>query len=124
MLETFLRAELLRIPMQHWSEYFPAQVAVLRFLETTHKKNIELTGAGFDEEGPYLRGRGIDWFADVLWQREDVLELVDTIMTEVVLDIKNRPSDFRHTPQEVRINSTLAAELEKLIIEQASLAFQ
>jgi hypothetical protein len=122
MLEQILRKELLAIPAEHWSHYFPAQVAILRFLAERYEGKVELTAAGFNREGPYVRGKGIGWFADVLWQQEDVLELVDRVMTNVVVDLKQRPASELDNLSHVVLDSDLVAQLERQIIEKADKA--
>jgi hypothetical protein len=124
VLEEFLRKELLTIPMVHWSHYFPAQVAVLRFLQARYAGRVELASAGFDSEGPYVRGKGIAWFADVLWEKEDVIQLVDRIMTDVVLDLKRQPPSELDTPSDVTLDPSVIAKLERRIVEEADAAIR
>ncbi len=59
---------------------------------------------------------------DELRQQEDILELVDTIMTEVVLDLKRKPTQPFHTPTEVALDATRLALLEARIVEETDRA--
>lgn len=90
-LAAYIHQELLSVPREHWSECFPLQLALWRFLEHTRPGTLELTRAGFDDEGPYFVGRGAEWFYETLWD-ESVAELAEMILTPVVVSIEEKPS--------------------------------
>jgi hypothetical protein len=118
----FLRIELTTIPVEHWKDYFPLQVAVLRFLGVRYPGKVALTRAGFDKAGPYVAGQGINWFADDLWTQEDILELADLLLTGVVVDLKRRYPEGVDTPTSVLLDADMAARLERRIVEEADKA--
>jgi hypothetical protein len=86
-----IRAELLTIPLEHWSQLFPVQVALWRFLEEARPGTLTLKRAGFDRNGPYFAGSGADWFSDVLWD-DEAFDFALAILDPVVIHLKGLPS--------------------------------
>jgi hypothetical protein len=118
MLEEFLHRELTAIPVEHWRDCFPAQVALMRFLQAIYPDKVELSRAGVDEDGPYLAGRGVAWFGDYLWNDELVLEAVDQIMTATVLELKERyPEGIEYAP-DVPLHSESVKQLEEMVLQR------
>ena len=115
-LEELVRRELRAIPLEHWSQYFPVQVAVLRFLECRYPTKVAMQKAGFDEQGPWFVGVGVEWFTERLWTRDDVLELVDKFMTATVVDLKQRHPDGLDVARQVALDAATIAELEERVL--------
>jgi len=86
-----IRTELLNLPLEHWSQLFPVQVALWRFLEKARPGTLSLKRAGFDNDGPYFVGSGADWFYDALWD-DKAFELALAILEPVVIHLKGLPS--------------------------------
>ena len=86
-----IRTELLAVPLEHWSQLFPVQLALWRFLEEVRPGPLALKRAGFDEDGPYFVGFGADWFLNVLWN-DEAFDLGLAVLEPVVLHLKGLPS--------------------------------
>lgn len=78
LLMMLLRRELAAIPVEHWGYFFPGHVAVWRFLEQVRPGLLGTLQAGYRGR-PYFRGRGSDWFTNVLGERADYLDALESI---------------------------------------------
>jgi hypothetical protein len=82
-MEQLLRRELVSIPLRNWGFFFPGHVAVWRFIEASRPGVFGELRAGYDTE-PYFRGKGSEWFAEVLCNREGYLALLERILYPIV----------------------------------------
>jgi hypothetical protein len=78
-LQRLIRNELLAIRLDHWGFFFPAHVAVWRFLHDRHPSAFDDVKAGYDTE-PWFSGRGAGWFMQDLLNRDEYVDLVEEIM--------------------------------------------
>lgn len=83
LLHRLLLNELAAIPVENWRFFFPAHVAVWRFIEEVRPGVLGELSAGFDEE-PYFRGRGAEWFCGSLGESSAYLDKLEHIMYSVV----------------------------------------
>jgi len=108
-LAELLRLELSNIPVEHWEYFFPAWVALWRFVEEARPGVLGELRAGYDREGPYFRGRGATWFMDILANDEGVLQGVERVMYGVADAMRDvlpgavsiRVGDLPELPREV-----------------------
>lgn len=114
-LSKALHEELSAIPTEHWTENFPVQVALLKFLAATFPRHFSFERAGFNEGGVYLEGRGVDSFTDALWNRDDVFDNANELLIGVVVDLKRRYPDDPEAPLELELNGALVETLEQLV---------
>lgn len=82
-LQELIKNELSTIPLEKWRYFFPCSVAVWRFIESQFPGVFGSLQAGFDTE-PFFIGKGAKWFCDVLQNDEEYLDLLESIMYEVV----------------------------------------
>jgi hypothetical protein len=92
-LVDLLQHELSSIPVEHWRWSFPCAVAIWRLVEQVRPGTMRLDRAGVDERGPYFSGKGVGWFAEVLWLDPQVEDLVTSIMRAIVTRLKDLPRD-------------------------------
>ena len=78
-LEALLRKELLSIPFEHWGYFFPCHVAAWRFIQDVRPGVLGELQAGYKTE-PYFKGKGADWFCDVLGNQEEYIGCIEAIM--------------------------------------------
>lgn len=116
-----LQLELQSVPVEHWREFFPVQVAVMRLLAERFPDRFALKRAGFDADGPYLVGQGVDWFYDHLWDLDALLALVERVMVEVAENLKQRfPGGLDCAPHDIAVNVGLVEEIEVLVLREAA----
>lgn len=83
LLQELIKNELSTVPLENWRYFFPCSVAVWRFIELQFPGVFGPLQAGFDTE-PFFIGKGAKWFCDVLQNDEEYLDLLESIMYEVV----------------------------------------
>jgi hypothetical protein len=81
-----IRSELANIPVEHWGYFFPATVALWRFIEEERPGILGEVSAGYDQQ-PYFKGKGSEWFVGELLNAEEVIDVVDGLMRDVVARI-------------------------------------
>jgi hypothetical protein len=91
LLGRLLRNELANMPIEHWGFFFPAHVAVWRFIETTRPGVLGPLKARFSDQ-PYFEGKGSSWFCNVLGNRAEYLHLLEAIMYPIT---RNAPDSVR-----------------------------
>lgn len=77
-----LRAELVAIPLEHWGYFFPATVAIWRFVQQSRPDLLGALSAGYKRE-PWFRGHGALWFTSDLLNAPSVVEALDVLMRSV-----------------------------------------
>ena len=79
-LAELIKEELSTLRLEHWEYFFPVEAATWRFIEKARPGALPPLDAGFSEGEPYFAGKGAEWFLNTLFNREDVLALVEKIM--------------------------------------------
>ena len=74
-----LRAELVAIPLEHWGYFFPATVAIWRFVQQSRPDLLGELSAGYKRE-PWFRGHGALWFTSDLLNAPSVVDALDVLM--------------------------------------------
>jgi hypothetical protein len=74
-----LRAELVSIPLEHWGYFFPATVALWRFIRLSRPDLLGELSAGYKGE-PWFRGQGSQWFTSELLNDSRVVDGLDVLM--------------------------------------------
>ena len=79
LLQGLIRAELGRLRLDHWGYFFPAHLAVWRFIREQRPSALDEVKCGYDTQ-PWFSGRGAHWFMETLVNRDDFVDLVEAIM--------------------------------------------
>jgi hypothetical protein len=87
-LKELLRRELAYMPIEAWGDFFPAWVALWRFLAESRPGTLddEVRASYQTEPGmcPHFRGRGAEWFMQTVMDDETVLGGIERVMYEIV----------------------------------------
>ncbi|QSQ24867.1 hypothetical protein JY651_07975 [Pyxidicoccus parkwayensis] len=89
LLRTLLAQELSSISLTNWGYFYPAQVAVWRFIQAARPGVLDEPLSGFDTE-PWWDGKGARWYLDVLWNNEAVLTPVEEVLYPLVKAVPRR----------------------------------
>jgi len=117
LLAMLLRKELCSIPIAHWGYFFPCHVAVWRFIEAARPGAIGGLDAGYDSE-PYFKGRGSDWFCEMLGNDEGYLTLLENIMYPLVDALTSEIIErgFLTDTEASGIDENMVRHLEELVL--------
>jgi hypothetical protein len=117
-LQELLQNELVNIPLDQWGFFFPAHVAVWRFIHKKRPLALGDVNAGYDTE-PWYAGRGATWFTDELLNRPDFIDVVDRIMRAAVDQAVATPAKergFLLSEEAPAIDFASASELAQIVL--------
>jgi hypothetical protein len=83
ILRELIRRELASIPADKWGFFFPAHVALWRFINRLRPGPFDEVQATYGAEPSFI-GRGAIWFTDTLIQDDGVIGPIEAIMYHTV----------------------------------------
>jgi hypothetical protein len=119
LLQGLIRAELLAVWLDHWGYFFPAHIAVWRFIREKRPSALDVLNAGYDTE-PWFAGRGAHWFMDQLVNRTDFVDLVERIMyaaADHALATPAKERGFLREKEAPEVDLTAASRLARIVLD-------
>jgi hypothetical protein len=74
---------LCNIPLENWGHYFPFLVAAWRFIQELRPDVLGELKAGYDKEGPWFKGKGVEIFDHII-NSESTFDAIEMIAYPLV----------------------------------------